>query len=307
MADPSSTPAQVAPPAQTFTFAAAGETALARSTTHTRAFSGPSSASGTPVVPANGGPRANPGDKTGQDAEAVLPGWLDHARSAVPLEAQPPVWHGFVMAQVLHPQKEGVSLPVSPVLAGDDGGVFLAQSAAGQEHVPEMILPEDEEEEVYVSYLIRGRSSLPCYPQKEWEVRRRYRDFAFLHDGLARDFPACVVPPLPDKHRIEYLAGDRFSPDFIHRRTADLNIFLERVCRHPLLMRTPLLCSFLSSNEWVRLPASPPPPPPASRLQTDRTTGCRYALAHGCLLSGHQFVRHRRCDNGPWSSGQLVG
>lgn len=33
-----------------------------------------------------------------------------------------------------------------------------------------------------------------------------------------KDFPACVVPPLPDKHRMEYVVGDRFSPEFIERR-----------------------------------------------------------------------------------------
>jgi hypothetical protein len=32
--------------------------------------------------------------------------------------------------------------------------------------------------------------------------RRRFQDFVFLRENLVRDFPACVVPALPDKHRL---------------------------------------------------------------------------------------------------------
>lgn len=32
--------------------------------------------------------------------------------------------------------------------------------------------------------------------------RRRFQDFKFLRDLLVRDFPAAIVPPLPDKHRM---------------------------------------------------------------------------------------------------------
>lgn len=52
-------------------------------------------------------------------------------------------------------------------------------------------------------------------------TRRRFQDFVFLRDHLAKDFPACVVPPLPDKHRLEYLTGDRFSDEFLERRTQE--------------------------------------------------------------------------------------
>lgn len=33
-------------------------------------------------------------------------------------------------------------------------------------------------------------------------VRRRFRDFVWLHNALSVEFPACVIPPLPEKHRI---------------------------------------------------------------------------------------------------------
>ena len=58
------------------------------------------------------------------------------------------------------------------------------------------------------------------------------------------------MPPLPDKHRLEYLTGDRFGDTFVQRRCAELQLFLERVCRHPVLQRAKLLQVFLESDEW---------------------------------------------------------
>ena len=49
-------------------------------------------------------------------------------------------------------------------------------------------------------------------------TRRRFQDFTFLREHLSKDFPAAVVPPLPGKHRLEYVTGDRFATEFIDRR-----------------------------------------------------------------------------------------
>jgi hypothetical protein len=103
-----------------------------------------------------------------------------------------------------------------------------------------------------------------------------------------KDFPACVVPALPDKHRLgsfdhlrlgmlndplssEYITGDRFSPEFMERRRLEyvkrsavvnshcmtdfpsLHRFLQRVGRHPTLQRSTLLRAFFESTEWVTI------------------------------------------------------
>lgn len=47
-----------------------------------------------------------------------------------------------------------------------------------------------------------------------------------------------------------YLTGDRFSAEFIQRRCAELQLFLERVCRHPTLQRAKIVQQFLESSEW---------------------------------------------------------
>lgn len=49
---------------------------------------------------------------------------------------------------------------------------------------------------------LRGQTDLPNFTSKNPSSRRRFQDFTFLRDHLTRDFPAAVVPPLPDKHRL---------------------------------------------------------------------------------------------------------
>ena len=77
------------------------------------------------------------------------------------------------------------------------------------------------------------QTNLPHFKNKQFSARRRFQDFVFLRNHLAKDYPASVVPPIPDKHRmgesfasdlsqadavVEYLTGDRFSPEFVERR-----------------------------------------------------------------------------------------
>ncbi|KAJ3516365.1 hypothetical protein NLJ89_g1172 [Agrocybe chaxingu] len=100
--------------------------------------------------------------------------------------------------------------------------------------------------DAYVSYL----TNLPIFSTPNPSARRRFQDFVFLRSHLVRDFPACVVPALPDKHRLEYITGDRFSPEFMERRRLDLHRFLERLARHPTLQRSTLLRAFFESTEW---------------------------------------------------------
>ncbi|CAK5264486.1 unnamed protein product [Mycena citricolor] len=112
-----------------------------------------------------------------------------------------------------------------------------------------------ETKDAYVSYLVSAK--LPTYADElayilieNASARRRFQDFVFLRENLARDFPACVVPPLPDKHRLEYITGDRFSPEFMERRRLDLHRFLQRLSSHPTLQRSTLVRAFFESTEW---------------------------------------------------------
>ncbi|KAK4057757.1 intercellular trafficking and secretion [Microbotryomycetes sp. JL221] len=118
--------------------------------------------------------------------------------------------------------------------------------------------------ETFVSYLVQAKTESTAFANHNPSTRRRFQDFVFVRDMLVRDFPACVIPPLPDKHRMgkgaesldpslkspQYVVGDRFSTEFVERRRADLQRFLERVSRHPKLSTTAIFQNFLESTEW---------------------------------------------------------
>nr|ODO02438.1 sorting nexin-4 [Cryptococcus depauperatus CBS 7855] len=105
--------------------------------------------------------------------------------------------------------------------------------------------------DTYISYAVRTETTLQTFIRPKTGVRRRFQDFVFLHDHLAKAFPACIIPPIPDKHRLEYIKGDRFSTEFVEKRRQDLQRFADRISRHPTLQRSKLVGDFLQSTEWT--------------------------------------------------------
>ncbi|KAG8716929.1 intercellular trafficking and secretion, partial [Ceratobasidium sp. 394] len=165
------------------------------------------------------------------------PGYRQSLDSAGDADASTPKWGGYLLVQVKDPVKE-----------------------------------LDGTKDVYISYLVEARTNLPTFTQTNPTARRRFQDFVFLREHLARDFPACVVPPLPDKHRMEYITGDRFGPEFVEKRRFDLHRFLVRLARHPTLQRSTLVRAFFESTEWnVQMHthlAHPPHPDDQNRSPT---------------------------------------
>ncbi|KAI8076431.1 uncharacterized protein B0P05DRAFT_545850 [Gilbertella persicaria] len=100
---------------------------------------------------------------------------------------------------------------------------------------------ETEQSSTFISYLVQSNRK---------QVRRRFQDFVWLHNVLYHHFPACFVPPLPDKHRLEYVKGDRFSSEFIEKRRISLERFTQRIARHPILGRADFFIMFLESSEF---------------------------------------------------------
>ncbi|RYP43407.1 hypothetical protein DL768_009944 [Monosporascus sp. mg162] len=94
------------------------------------------------------------------------------------------------------------------------------------------------------------QSTFPSFQKSTFTTRRRFTDFVFLYKTLCNEYPACAVPPLPDKQRMEYVRGDRFGPDFMNRRAYSLQRFLSRIALHPILRRAPILHIFLESPDW---------------------------------------------------------
>ncbi|KAI9843415.1 MAG: intercellular trafficking and secretion [Sclerophora amabilis] len=108
----------------------------------------------------------------------------------------------------------------------------------------------DGTKDAFVSYLVITHTDFASFQKPTVTVRRRFTDFVFLYKTLSKEYPACAVPPLPDKHKMEYVRGDRFGPDFTNRRAHSLHRFLKRLALHPVLRRSALLTIFLESQDW---------------------------------------------------------
>ncbi|KAL7268697.1 translation initiation factor eIF4A [Rhizina undulata] len=117
----------------------------------------------------------------------------------------------------------------------------------------EVSLPQTENDgtkDAFVSYLVTTDTDFPTFQKSHVGVRRRFTDFVYLYKMLSREFPYVAVPPLPDKHKMEYVRGDRFGIEFTSRRARSLHRFLKRLTLHPRLRRTGLLVVFLESPDW---------------------------------------------------------
>ncbi|KAI0409766.1 hypothetical protein F4802DRAFT_541952 [Xylaria palmicola] len=156
----------------------------------------------------------------------------DPSASLPNIEAEPPTSEDRHHGQALERQDPGLS--------GD-----ILECTVSEPHKE-----SDGTKDAFVSYLITTNSTFPSFQKPTFTSRRRFTDFVFLSKTLSKDYPACAVPPLPDKQRMEYVRGDRFGPDFTNRRAYSLRRFLTRITLHPILRRAPILHIFLESPDW---------------------------------------------------------
>ncbi|ORY07227.1 lipid binding protein [Basidiobolus meristosporus CBS 931.73] len=102
----------------------------------------------------------------------------------------------------------------------------------------------------HISYLVTTETELSTFPKPNIQVRRRFQEFVWLYNTLVYEYPACIIPPLPEKHRMEYLKGDRFGQEFVEKRKDSLERFLQRIARHPTLQKSECLRIFLTSDKF---------------------------------------------------------
>lgn len=99
----------------------------------------------------------------------------------MPTDEASSLWLGELRVQIVDPRKESPGTP-----SGDASDM---PSTAGRS-------------QTFVSYGVRAETTLPHFSRSYMVTRKRFQDFVFLRNALVKDFPACTIPPLPDKHRI---------------------------------------------------------------------------------------------------------
>ncbi|KAK9907498.1 hypothetical protein WJX75_004827 [Coccomyxa subellipsoidea] len=104
----------------------------------------------------------------------------------------------------------------------------------------------DNSMSAYVSYKICTNTTLPQYKNKQPEVIRRFRDFAWLRTRLQEQNRGIIIPPLPEKNVVQKY---QMTTEFIETRRMALSVFLNRVAAHPALAQSKDLQNFLEASE----------------------------------------------------------
>ncbi|XP_068725704.1 sorting nexin-33-like isoform X1 [Montipora capricornis] len=99
----------------------------------------------------------------------------------------------------------------------------------------------------------KGMKSFICYnitpSNTRVAVSRRYKHFDWLYDRFIEKFTSISVPPLPDKQ----ITG-KFGDEFIEKRKEKLQMWMNRICLHPVLSQSTVFRHFITcadnEKEW---------------------------------------------------------
>uniref|UniRef100_A0A5F8H9P8 Sorting nexin-2 n=1 Tax=Monodelphis domestica TaxID=13616 RepID=A0A5F8H9P8_MONDO len=111
----------------------------------------------------------------------------------------------------------------------------------------------------YMAYRVTTKTSLSMFNKNEFSVKRRFSDFLGLHSKLATKYLhiGYIVPPAPEKSivgmtKVKVGKEDSSSTEFVEKRRAALERYLQRTVKHPTLLQDPDLRQFLESSELPR-------------------------------------------------------
>ncbi|XP_062318748.1 sorting nexin-1-like isoform X2 [Osmerus eperlanus] len=111
----------------------------------------------------------------------------------------------------------------------------------------------------YMGYKVSTQTTLPMFRSKTFTVRRRFSDFLGLYEKLSEKHAhnGFIVPPPPEKSilgmtKVKVGKEDPSSAEFVERRRAALERYLQRVVYHPSLLQDPDVREFLEREELPR-------------------------------------------------------
>ncbi|CAN9506624.1 unnamed protein product [Ophioblennius macclurei] len=108
----------------------------------------------------------------------------------------------------------------------------------------------------YVAYRVSTRTSSSSFRSKSFSVRRRFSDFLGLYEKLSvkPSLHGCIIPPPPEKSvvgmtKVKVGMDDPSSVEFVERRRAALERYLQRMVVHPTLLQDPDVREFLERED----------------------------------------------------------
>ncbi|XP_073057714.1 sorting nexin 2B-like [Primulina eburnea] len=106
----------------------------------------------------------------------------------------------------------------------------------------------------YVTYLITTKTDILDYRGSDFCVRRRFKDVVTLSDRLREVYRGLFIPPRPDKSVVESQVMQKH--EFVEQRRVELEKYLKRLARHPVIRKCDDLRVFLTVQGKTPLPTS---------------------------------------------------
>ncbi|XP_064618772.1 sorting nexin-2-like isoform X2 [Lineus longissimus] len=107
----------------------------------------------------------------------------------------------------------------------------------------------------YMTYKVTTMTTIPAFKKPETSVMRRFSDFLGLHEKLCETYAhqGRIIPPAPEKSvigmtKIKMSKEEASSADFVERRRAALERYVNRTATHPILRNDPTFREFLEQE-----------------------------------------------------------
>ncbi|XP_063305364.1 sorting nexin-1 [Pelobates fuscus] len=111
----------------------------------------------------------------------------------------------------------------------------------------------------YMAYQVTTQTNLPMFRSKHFTVKRRFSDFLGLYEKLSEKHSqnGLIIAPPPEKSligmtKVKVGKEDSSSSEFLERRRAALERYLQRIVSHPTLLQDPEVREFLEKEELPR-------------------------------------------------------
>ncbi|KAL4613424.1 sorting nexin-1-like [Arapaima gigas] len=111
----------------------------------------------------------------------------------------------------------------------------------------------------YMAYKVSTQTTMPMFRSKAFTVSRRFSDFLGLYEKLSEKHSqnGYIVPPPPEKNfvgmtKVKVGKEDSSSTEFVERRRAALERYLQRLVSHPHLLQDSDLREFLEKDGLPR-------------------------------------------------------
>jgi len=119
--------------------------------------------------------------------------------------------------------------------------------------VSDALTLEQGGKKTHTDYKITTVTTFPEYKQKEFFVRRRYKEFVWLRnhlkDKLNERGKRLTLAALPGNTVSSFIGPGRFDPEFIELRRKGLEEFLNSVVNHPFSRFEKALQDFLQDQD----------------------------------------------------------